>query len=480
MKIRSLVRLLAVSMLAFAGCDEDETTAPAPPPGPPNTGTANFTRYVAVGDAHTAGFQSNALSARDQVSSYPALIAGQVQTGFDQPLFIDPGVGSRQRLVSLTGPVIVSEQSVFPANPQPWVNLPTPPRPYNNLGIPGAVTGDLLFTTNFAAQAAPPRSNPFFLLILRDSVNLGRTVLAQARLLQPTFVTLWIGNNDVLGYVTSGGTSGSDATRLLPTEGPVFDALFARVLDSLLATGAKVVAANLPDVEFLPFVTTVNPSVRPKLPAGVWLRYQKSGNSGPAFDSTRLDQPGDPSMLLSGNTYAGLLGRVGGQGAGKFYQDRGLAPPPGIDTTKPFGFHPQNPWPNALTFDSGEKSIANAAVTAFNGSITTRAAARGVPVVNLNRLFDTVTVRGVYVPGFGSFGPAFITGGTYSYDGVHPTSRGYALVANEFIKTINASFGAAIPQVPVGSAPGIPIGKVAVRDPQFGDLSWMVRLLGGG
>lgn len=473
------VWLLAAFVLTFAGCKEDEPAAPAPPPGPPNTGTARFDRYVAIGDGHAAGFQSNALSARDQVSSFAAQLARQVQVNFEQPLFLDPGVGSRQRLVSLTGPVITTEQSVFPTNPAPWVNQPTPQYPYSNLGIPGAVLGDMLFTTNFAAQAQPPRSNPFFLLILRDSVNLGRSVVAQARRLQPTFITVWVGNNDVLGYATSGGTSGSDATRRLPTEAPVFDALYGRLLDSLVATGAKIVVATLPDVRYIPFLTTVGVQVKAKLPADttIYLRYQRSGNSGPAFDSTRFKSPAtDPSLLLSGSTYAALLGRPTGQ----FYRDRGLLPPPpGIDTTKPFGFHPQNPWPNALTIDSGELTIASTAVAAFNNSIRAKAAARSIPVAEVGRLFDTIAVRGVYQPGYGTFGPAFITGGSFSYDGVYPTSRGYTLIANEFVKVINASFGGEIPAIPVGSAPGIPIGKAAQGNPDFGDLRGFVRLMGG-
>ena len=36
---------------------------------------------------------------------------------------------------------------------------------------------------------------------------------------------------------------------------------------------------------------------------------------------------------------------------------------------------------------------------------------------------------------------AFITGGGFSTDGVHPSPRGYALIANKFIEAINAKYG---------------------------------------
>ncbi len=70
MRMMSIV-LLAVLMLALVivGCKKDEATAPTQPPGPVNTGTANFARYVSLGNSLTAGFQSNALSQRDQVWS---------------------------------------------------------------------------------------------------------------------------------------------------------------------------------------------------------------------------------------------------------------------------------------------------------------------------------------------------------------------------------------------------------------------------
>ncbi|MGC1472447.1 MAG: G-D-S-L family lipolytic protein, partial [Psychroserpens sp.] len=34
-----------------------------------------------------------------------------------------------------------------------------------------------------------------------------------------------------------------------------------------------------------------------------------------------------------------------------------------------------------------------------------------------------------------------VTGGAFSLDGVHPTARGYALIANEVMKAIDATYG---------------------------------------
>ena len=41
--------------------------------------------------------------------------------------------------------------------------------------------------------------------------------------------------------------------------------------------------------------------------------------------------------------------------------------------------------------------------------------------------------------------PAYITGGIFSLDGYHLTDVGYAMFANQYIKTINAAYGTRIP-----------------------------------
>jgi hypothetical protein len=48
-----------------------------------------------------------------------------------------------------------------------------------------------------------------------------------------------------------------------------------------------------------------------------------------------------------------------------------------------------------------------------------------------------------------AYSPAFITGNLFSLDGVHPTPRGYAIIANEMIKAINGKYQARIPTVDV-------------------------------
>lgn len=475
--LRSSLAILIIAITALR-CTEDSVAPPAIIIV--DTGTADFTRYVAIGNSLTAGYQSSALSQRDQPYGFTNLIAKQVSAAFEMPLIKDPGIGGRIRLVAISpAPTLATEPSVNPLDPSSNLNVALA-RPYNNLGIPGAILYDVLDTTgassNFVSKSVA-RSNPFFSLILRSNL-FGSSIFAQAKALQPTFVTVWIGSNDVLGYVTSGGMSGTNVlppARTAPLETAFFEMWYRQVIDSLKTTGAGIVTANIPNVSVIPFLTTLGGQIRPKLPAGVPMRYQAHGNTSVAYDTTTLTGAvTDPYLTLSGNTYATLLG----QPTGKWYRDKNISPlPPGIDTTQPFGFHPQNPWPDALTLDAGERTVAQDAVTAYNAIIDSIATNRGVGVVNINSFFNAIVASGplgIYVPELGSFTASFIRGGIFSYDGVHPSSRGNALLANEWIKVINTKFSARIPLVSIASVPGIPIGKASASEqsPDYTNVNW--------
>ncbi len=498
--IKYLIIALVASVFYLSGCDEDDVVVTPPPPFSP--GTADFSMYVSVGNSLTAGFQSNALSKRDQTNSFTSMLSKQFQrTSFEQPLIKNPGIGGRLRLLSLPSN-IVSEPSVDPTDPSSNENIALQ-RPYNNLGIPGSILFDMADETDFVIKSVA-RGNPFFALILRNAA-LGNSVINQTRNLQPTFITAWIGNNDVLGYATSGGTSGTNTIIgepfTLPTESVVFGSLYGPMLDSLAASGADIVVGNIPDVSSIPFFTTVGPILSGSVPwdtvaflqsqppfplPETGIIYESSTGSNLGFlpytvrfaDSSAV-RSGTTLFTLVGQTYALLLGKP----TGKFYTDNGFpALPLGIDTTQAFGFHPQNPFPDAFVLDPDEIIIATNAVDAFNGIISSEAGSRDIAVVDLNTFLKNLLTTPIPVDGIGIFSSAFIAGGTFSYDGVHPSSRGYGIIANEWIKVINQKFGANVSLVDLNSLPGIPIGKIsagASTNYPAGYYNSMVRMITG-
>ena len=49
----------------------------------------------------------------------------------------------------------------------------------------------------------------------------------------------------------------------------------------------------------------------------------------------------------------------------------------------------------------------------------------------------------------------FITGNTFSLDGIHLTAKGNAVIANYFVDAINAKYGSLLKQVSPRQYPGI-------------------------
>lgn len=454
--------LLFTAVLFFNACeDRSDLTAPTPLNG--KSGNADLTKYVAIGNSLTAGYQSGTLFYSAQIYAFPYLIARQAGVEITGLKVSDPGLGGRLEIKSLSPFTLYTNPNA--GSP---MNL-TLPAPYQNLGIPGALAYDVLFATNkdnCASAVFAGIPNPYFDLVLRNSaLNLG-TQLEQALAQDPTLITLWIGNNDVLGYATSGGTAPA-----APTNTTQFQQLFGEICDRIAQAGKQVVVANIPNVSAIPFFTTVGPQIALSTPwyqlapqGVVGLVYQKSGGAIGVADSLSL-LTGSNLVTLRGSSYAPLLG----QPTGKFYLDNGIPIPSSVDTTKPFGFHPDNPWPNALILDSDEIQIANQAVADYNTIIANTTANFNFALVNIDSVFNQIRQNdftgGTVYNGI-TFRTTFVTGGLFSLDGVHPTNQGQAIIANEFLKVINNKYNAQFPLIDVSTIPGSLIfaGKINYQD----------------
>ncbi len=454
-----------VFAVSLTGCTSDAPTD-LPKAG---LGGVTINKYMAVGNSLAAGYQSSALYKSAQLYSYPNLIANQLKLAgaglgtFEQPYWSDPGnpdpktgKAARYVIISLADP---NNPVIGPAGETPTAvapeNAATLARPYDNLGLPGAPLAGFMDTVG-------TYQGPFGPAIIRGAGGLlPKSQFRAVKALQPQLVTFWLGNNDVLGYATTGGTSPA-----APTPLGTFTFLYNQAIDTLKKSvpNVKIIVGTIPNVTTIPFFTTIGPKVGAKLavaaPGGLALYYQKKGEFGVASGTTKFTTPAsDPLICLSGSPYAGLIGVA----TGKFYKDNPTAfpaLPPGIDTTKPFGVHPQNPWPNALTLDSAEIAIAAQAVNDFNNAIKNVATAQGAAVVDFNAIFTDISANGKLISGV-KYTSAYITGGLFSLDGVHPSNRGAGVLANEIIKVMNTKYGTSVTYVDISSLPAlsIPLGK---------------------
>jgi lysophospholipase L1-like esterase len=465
----SLVRIALFSAMLglLAGCTDD------PPSGTdPGLGGKAVAKYAAIGNSLTAGYQSSALYESGQMYSYPNLIAQQLKKAgatlgsFEQPIYSDPGnpgsngKAARFELISILGPLI-GPRGLTPGTP----TNATLTRPYDNLGLPGAPLAGFLDTTGTYHGGFGP-------VIVRSGSGFPASPYQQLQLLSPDLVTFWLGANDVLGYATSGGVSPS-----APTPSATFTALYTQSLDALKASlpNASVIVATIPEVSGIPFFTTIagnikaNPTASAAFAAGGSFYFQQAGDLGAGTGSTKFEGgANDPLVTLLGGLYVFSIG-IGTyapyRSLGAPYDNYAFAQSVGIDSTKPFGLDPANPFPNVWVLDAGEQTTTTQAIAAYNASIISIASARGYQVWDAHALFNDISSNGYFYKGY-KFTTDFVTGGLFSLDGVHPTSRGYGIMANELIGVMNKEYGMSIPIVDILAIPGLeapPLSKSSGR-----------------
>ncbi len=357
-------------------------------------------KYVALGDSISAGYQDGGLVIDFQNESFPKLISLQLGiSDFQQPLISQPGI-----------PPVLVIRSLYPSIvivPKPGLGVPlnlTLPRPYDNLAVPGANTYNLLSTITDGGGMHD--------LILR---GLG-TQLQQGISLKPDLLTLWIGNNDVLKAVLAGRV----IEGVTLTSFSNFQSYYTQIISALKAnTSAKIVISNIPDVTSIPYVTAlpiylVDPLTRKPVIVGGNLVYL-IGPKGAL-------SPGD-YITLPASTYLAQ-----GIGIPKSAGGTGL------------------PLPDEVVLDKDEVSAIKARTQQFNEFLKSIASSNSIPMVDINSLLNKASKEGIVVGGV-KLTTAFLTGGLFSLDGVHPSSLGHAIVANEFIKLINQTYEYEIPLI---------------------------------
>lgn len=485
---RKFVPFAAFLGLGLTGCQPDLEQDIKP-----SKGNADFTTYIAVGNSLTAGVSDAGLTLEGQQNSFPALLAQQFRAvgggNFVQPLFSQNASNGTGRL-ALTGfsstgsPLINTEVSVnnqfvpfevfAPGRAFVAANSPLLERytgaDNQNLGVPYLRVAEITmanygrYTPPTAPSTAPPSVitttfNAHFerLLSGTDSKTYLQYVEERVATLKPTFFTNALGNNDVLRYATSGGTGTP-----LTTEAD-FRTKYNQLIDALTATGAKGLVTTIPNVTSLPQFTTVptasviaqinaTPIPAPLvsliaaqlgLPAGSPLptgtRFALYVRTGAAATDVRLATPADLLLL----TASGFINSAP-VAPNVFPGGIGLEIPGAPAAIATALARSANAVPNSLVLDPTEAANVATRTRELNAVIVASAQRKGLAVFDGNSYFDRVARNGVISNGV-SNNANFVTGNFTSLDGVHPTPRGYALIANEMIRTINQQYGASVP-----------------------------------
>lgn len=381
----------------------------------------DLSRLVVVGDSLSAGFQNFSLLDTQQVHGYASLIATQAGVPLTLPLVPFPGIPNVLQLVSLgPPPVIAPAAGTLPPIPRDF-----PTQQPTNLAVPGATVSDALnkrpggtVQTGVDAMANVILGFPTPFIIPGPA----RSEVEQAVMLNPTTTIVWLGSNDVLLAELTG-----DFSYLTPI--PNFAASYEQVLDALAKTKTKLVVANIPDVTVIPFLTSAQDVAKQ---AG-----QPFSKVGPALGLG----PGDFIRLSAQPFVAAILS---GQMPGPLPANCPAVLLPGLPVT-------QVP----CVLRAADAATLRFTVLAFNAIIAVEAAFHGAAVVDIHSLIDQIADNG-YMVGNKRLTLDFL-GGIISLDTMHPTNTGYAIFANEFIKTMNRALHTSIPSVSVE--------QVAAQDP---------------
>jgi lysophospholipase L1-like esterase len=478
--IKNCKWLLLLS-LSLAACSNDDDNNANANGGPVTSGTADFSRYVALGNSLTAGFSDNALFKAGQQHSYPEIMSEQFALAgggaFTQPLTGDDNYGG---LLFGGTPIQSTRLTILGfANGIPDIeNLPATPVTevtshlsglFNNMGVPGAKSFHLAAPGyGNPAGVLTGQANPYF---VRFASSPTTSVIADAMAQDPTFFSLWIGNNDVLAYATSGGTGVNQAGNLDPTtyggnditDPSVFASVYGGLVDALTSNGAKGVVGNIPYVTSIPYFRTVpyNPVTLDAATAGALNNGFAPYNAGIQFAlanglisaneaaaRTIVFHAGSNPVTMVDSYLTDLSGIPGLQLPSYRFATADDLP---VLPSKTFigtyvGGNPQFvngvsvPLADNWVLSKNEVTEVKTATDAFNASIRQIADAKGLAFFDANALLQQVYATGIR---FGNYQltASFVTGGAFSLDGVHPSARGYALIANKFLEAINAAYG---------------------------------------
>lgn len=455
-------------------------------------GEADFSTFVSLGNSLTAGYRDGALYLDGQNESYPNIIAEQMKKAgggaFTQPLmpnntggFTNLGLPGKLTLQLISGKLTPVPSA--PAGPLDFVS-----GSYNNLGVPGAKTFHLLANGyGNPSGIANGTANPYF---ARFASAANTSVLADAVKKNPTFYSLWIGNNDVLFYATSGGIGVNRTGDMNPagygkndiTDPTVFAGTIRTIIQTMNTAGAKKgVIANIPNVTAIPFFTAIPYNAVPLKdtePAALNTSLLSSlKNALTALghgDRIQLATTGKNPLLIKDESLtnlsaqltaaliaagvnanlAGIMGLTYGQARHATHEDLVLLTTGAVINTPPTGLPIPNmkygisyPLEDMHILTKTEVQEVLTATATYNHSIQQLAEQFGLAFVDANAKMEELGKNSGILYNGTSYNASFVTGGAFSLDGVHLTGRGYAIIANEFIKAINKKYNATLQQV---------------------------------
>lgn len=419
---RTLARagsLLALASLA-AGCHDSNAVVM----GPKATGAnAIFQNYVSLGNSITAGYQSGGINDSTQQRAYPVLLAAQMHTRFAYPALAMPGCAppidtfTTQHRVTPKGYPTSTSSTCYLRNPSSATSI------LNNVAVPGATSLDPFSSTTAASNA------------LTTFILGGETQVQRALSASPTFATVWIGNNDVLGPATRGDTLGMTS----PT---TFASRYASTIDALVkgAPGLKGILIGVADVVNVPHFFSPLVLYNPQYNAG-FSQLVAGAAQKPVtainVDATTCGTPTAPrpALLAAQAIVLALAGQV--QATGTTTPTVACSPVvPGVG--------------DAGVLDSAEIAVLRTRVATYNAYIRAKADSIGFGYMDINPTLAAAKADPTKVKPYPDLAaPTNPFGSLFSLDGIHPSSLAHRVITDSLVSTINRKYSTSLQQISV-------------------------------
>ena len=295
---------------------------------------------------------------------------------------------------------------------------------FQNFGIPGLKLNNVS-TPNYGSI------NPFF---GRMASSVTTTVLSDALASEPTFFSVFIGIEDVLDFAKSGGTDDN-----MPTVS-AFENDYTQVVESLLNNGAKGVLAKIPDITKMPYFTTIPWN-------GLSLDEENSISLNNFYNQLGYSfQIGiNPFMIVDSSANIFAVRQI-------LENELFLLSLP-LDSVKCNKMGTLFPIRDEFVLDLNELQTLRNRIDGYNAVISSLATQYGLAIVNSDNFFTNLNDGFIY--NGVSMSAKFVSGGAYSLDGIHFNAKGNALLANEFLKSINQKYNSRIPLLNANSYDGI-------------------------
>ncbi|HEY4218345.1 MAG TPA: SGNH/GDSL hydrolase family protein [Gemmatimonadaceae bacterium] len=394
------VGLAAITAAVAVACNGD-THLVNPPFASPI-----FQSYVAIGNSLTAGYQSGGINDSTQRQSYAYLLAHQMGTRFAYPSLKAPGCPPPvNNFLAQTRVGNGTASTCALRDPASVTAI------LNDVAVPGIATADPDTTLG-------PNGNALSELILG-----GKTMIQKALDAQPTFATVWLGNNDILVPALGGFPAGA-------TPVSTFIANYAKDINTLMAGAPQlkgvligvVQVANAPIVFRAALIDT--PSVK----------AAASQVAGRPVSLDPLTCAGTGATALINFQYLVAI------------QSRPAGFPGTVYCGKVGGGGATDPGDNGV-LDPAEQVTVTNTINGYNAYIKAKADTIGFAYYDPNPTLVALAAAGK-IPPFPILTSAQPFGQYFTLDGVHPSASAHIVIMNGLVDVINAKYQTSLAKLP--------------------------------